>query len=185
MQSKVITAREHLEDIMCSGCPEDYRNNIGDAIFTFDNQQYMIDYSITSNGRVPEASRRQGHTLTSMQSAIKKREDEKKRKYRYLDTNRFAGFIPVIFGTNGSFGKEAKKFFQMMEDDMVANGRIPRWKFKAYFLPEVIVAIYRGLTMAQEDYYNKCRMATNLIGARAAHRIDSNQDASNSSSHYN
>ena len=75
--------------------------------------------------------------------------------------------------------------FQMMEDDMVANGRIPRWKFKAYFLPEVIVAIYRGLTMAQEDYYNKCRMATNLIGARAAHRIDSNQDASNSSSHYN
>ena len=185
LQSKVITAREHLEDIMCSGCPEDYRNNIGDAIFTFDNQQYMIDYSITSNGRVPEASRRQGHTLTSMQSAIKKREDEKKRKYRYLDTNRFAGFIPVIFGTNGSFGKEAKKFFQMMEDDMVANGRIPRWKFKAYFLPEVIVAIYRGLTMAQEDYYNKCRMATNLIGARAAHRIDSNQDASNSSSHYN
>ena len=27
--------------------------------------------------------------------------------------------------------------------------------------------------MAQEDYYGKCRMATNLLGARAAHRIDS------------
>jgi len=119
-----------------------------------------------------------------MQSAIKIREDYKKRKYRFLDTNRFAGFIPLVFGTNGSYGKEAEKFFQMMEDDMVANGKIQRWKFKAYFLPEVIVAIYRGLTMAQEDYYDKCRMSTNLIGARAAHRIDSNQDSSNPSSHY-
>ena len=84
----------------------------------------MIDYSITSNGRLPVGSRSRGHSLTSIQSAIKIRETDKKRKYRYLDTNRFAGFIPLVFGTNGSYGTEATKFFQMMEDDMVANGKI-------------------------------------------------------------
>ena len=123
-------------NLMTAEAPEAEQNHRGDlTIHNLQGHTYIIDISTVSD-------KLQGNNIANMSQQIRAREFEKIHKYRNLRPEFI--FIPVIFGTNGSLGRGAQKFFSLLCKEMVSYGRIPAWYFWSNILPDFMSNLDRG-----------------------------------------
>ena len=126
MQIPIAVTLEQA-NLMTADAPEAEQNHRGDlTIHNLQGHTYVIDISTVSD-------KLQGNNIANMSQQIRARELEKINKYRNLRPE--FTFLPVVYGTNGSLGKGAQKFFSLLCKEMVSYGRIPAWYFWSNILP--------------------------------------------------
>ena len=148
--------KEEPRHIFKPGFEEDNRR--GDIYMEFGNKKYIIDFKI------------QGHTsrngsLRSLQSSINAKERATITSYKNIKDE--YTFIPFVIGTNGQFGKIASKFLRTLCDYMVSLGIYQKWHFYQLFLNNWHCSLTRGISLALDNYVNKCANQANPANATA------------------
>jgi hypothetical protein len=133
-------------NLMIDGSSPNLQNHRSDVNALISGIMYVTDISICTNALQPNRDE-----LQEMGRSIRKREEQKRRKYSQL--RREYKFVPLVFGATGFVGTSAAHFFKILADAVDSLGRIPIWYYWQNIIPEFLTVIDIGNWLTHETFF--------------------------------